>query len=237
MKVLWALALMTSRLALTILLACFVLTLRAETLSERCLWGGNNETTTYSLPSYPGMGSTLLAQAGGMRSSLPVQSMPNGIFDIPQANIPSIPSRGPVGSVGHPATSQNVYSTDNLPAGATVKFVRPLATSPDGVYAAANGRKPLVAWEVVAEGTPGAVAMAVRPQTVYRAVTESQCVFAPVVNTQTKEVRVVNPRTGRVVGRYFKTEDVPAWIVPIPILHREERTLYEAVSVEVATPL
>lgn len=226
---------MTSRITITILVACCVFSLRAETACERSLWGGNNETTTYSLPSYPGMGSTLLAQSTGMRSSLPVQSMPHGMIDIPQANIPSVSSRGPVGSVGHPATSPHAYSTDHLPAGTTIKFARPLASAPADSAPLTAGR--LGAWEIVPEGTPGAIPLAIRPQTVYRAVTDSRCVFAPVVETQTKEVRVVSPRTGRVVGRYTKTEDVPAWWLPVPIPHREVRTLYEAVSVEVGTPL
>lgn len=208
------------------------------------LFGGPNEAASYSVPSYPGMGTTLLAQARGGSDTIPVQSTPYGMIDVTQAQIPGMPTAaGKVGSVGHPATSPHALLMDHLPPDTVVKFVRPLSSENANensnvvMRAAPNitNNNRLTKWEIVPEGTPGAIPVAVRSETVLRPVTSTQCVFAPVVQTQQKEVRVVNPRTGRVVKTYMKNEDVVS--CPIPILHREELTTYEKITVPVATPI
>jgi hypothetical protein len=230
------------RLAFFPVLLCVlcVPTLVFADLSD-CIWGGNNEKTTYTPAFVPEMGGVTLAQysqpsmnLGAPQPAIPVQSTPQTrAMDIPQANIPTttLPS-GPVGSVGQPATYPGTVV--QAPPGAEIVYIMP--SSLPATVVCIDGTKAIPATEVkvVPAGTPGAMPAALKTVMVQRPKVEYHWTYAPIVDKKEVLVQEVNPRTGRVVRSYCQEEFERS---TLPWLHRREVVSYETVEAKVAVPV
>ncbi|MDR0392181.1 MAG: hypothetical protein LBH59_09765 [Planctomycetaceae bacterium] len=213
-----------------------------------CLWGGSNEETTYTTPfSQSGMP---LAQAnqppmniGAPVPSIPVQATPATRSTlVPQANIPTIsPITGNVGTIGQPATTITTnpqipsgYQTTTNTSGVEILYVLPSGVVDSDICIDGNPSIPAVAVSVVAAGTPGAIPVTVKNVTAYRRRVEYKMKFAPMKQNTETLVRVIDPRTRRVVRTYCRTDE--RQVTHLPILHWQEVVGYEAVTVKMATP-
>ena len=206
------------------------------------LWGGSNEATAYTAPYYPGKGGVSLANVpsppmnlGAPDNGIPVQATPTTRpLLLQQANIPTltVPS-GPVGAVGQPATSPAETATlPNLPAGSELMYIMPPREIPPELCSPKG--TPAVAVQVVPPTTPGAIPVAVRSMTVTRPKVGYEWTYAPITESTETLVKVVDPRTGRIVRTYCETGERQS-MLPWP--HRKEVVTYEQVTVQVATPL
>ena len=205
-------------------------------------WGGGNQATAYTAPYYPGKGGVSLANVpsppmnlGAPDGGIPVQATPTTQSQlVQQANIPTItvPS-GPVGTVGQPATSPLATTTlSSLPPGSELMYILPPKEIPPE-HRLSKGT-PAVAVQVVPPTTPGAIPVAVKTMTVTRPKVDYEWTYAPIDESTETLVKVVDPRTGRVLRTYSET-DKHRSLLPWP--HRKEVITYEQVSVQVATPL
>jgi hypothetical protein len=204
-----------------------------------CLWGGSNEETTYSPTFVPGLSGISLAQyqspLGAPQPAIPIQATPaTRAMDIPQANIPTITiPAGPVGSVGQPATFSGAVA--QAPPGTQIVYVMPTAL-PGKAVICVDGTKTIPATEakVVSATTPGAIPVALRTVMVRRPKVEYHWTYAPVETKMETLVKVVDPRSGRVVRTYCQTD---AERTHLPWLHRREVITYEMVEAKVAIPV
>ncbi|MDR2642100.1 MAG: hypothetical protein LBC74_04835 [Planctomycetaceae bacterium] len=216
-----------------------------------CLWGGSNEETAYSTPFV--QSGTSLAQAnqpplniGAPLPSIPVQATPaTRATLVPQSNIPTIsPITGNVGTIGQPATgiipttpiqAGSQISTANN-AGVEILYVLPSgSTSSPDICIEGEHSSPMVATTVVAAGTPGAIPVAVKTITAYRPRVEYRLKFAPIKQKTETLVRVIDPRTKRVVKTYCEKGEQQ--ITTLPVLHWEEVVFHETVTVKMGTPI
>ncbi|MGL4594369.1 MAG: hypothetical protein ACRCUY_06530 [Thermoguttaceae bacterium] len=217
-----------------------------------CIWGGKNESTTYTSPYLPALDHTKMAQApsasmnlGSPPPALPIQANPgNQAMTVSQTNVPfvTIPS-GPVGSVGHPATNTNggvgITTGSNTQGiqtspGTEIVYVLPPASNETDRCIDGTSHKSATATKVVAPGTPGAIPVAVRTMTVMRPKVEQHLTYDFVDHSQEKRVNVVDPRTGKVVRSYCRNYESYSFL---PWPHLREKVTYEAVSVKVAEPI
>jgi len=206
------------------------------------LWGGGNGATAYTAPYFPGAGRSNLADAqappmnlGAPGTGIPVQATPTTQplivqqSAIPTLNVPT----GPVGAVGQPATSVAATATlANLPPGSELMYILPPKEIPSELCSQKG--TPAVATQVVAPTTPGAIPVAVRQMTVTKPKVDYEWTYAPIRETTETLVKVVDPKTGRVLRTYC-TSDERRSTLPWP--HRKEIITYEQVTVQVATPL
>jgi len=207
-----------------------------------CIWGGMNEETTYSPAYMPGMGGITLVQyqqpqmnLGAPQPAIPVQAAPGTrAVDIPQAHIPTITiPTGPVGSIGQPATAPGMIP--QAPPGAEIVYILP-STQLAKAEICLDGEKTIPATEakIVPASTPGAIPVALKTVTVRRPKVEYHWTYAPIVNKTERLVKVVDPRTGRVVRTYCE-EDSDRSV--LPWLHRREVITYETVEAKIAVPV
>ena len=207
-----------------------------------CLWGGSNEETTYAPTFVPGMGEITLAQyqvpttnLGAPQPAIPVQATSGTrAMDVPQANIPTVTiPAGPVGSVGQPATFPGVVA--QTPPGAEIVYVMPSSLPGKGVICI-DGTKNIPATEakVVAATTPGAIPVALKTVQVRRPKVEYHWTYAPVETKTDTLVKVVDPRTGRIVRTFCQTDTERTHL---PWLHRREVISYETVEAKVGVPV
>jgi len=207
-----------------------------------CLWGGSNEETTYAPTFVPGMGGITLAQyqapttnLGAPQPAIPVQAAPGTrAMDVPQANIPTITiPTGPVGSVGQPATFPCAVA--QVPPGTEIVYVMPSSLPSKGVVCL-DGKKAIPATEakVVSATTPGAIPVALKTVQVRRPKVEYYWTYAPIETKTETTVKVVDPRTGRVVRTYCETDTEQTCL---PWLHRKEVVSYETVEAKVGIPV
>ena len=220
-------------------LVCVSLPIFGDT--SDCLWGGQNEETSYS-PSYiSGMGGVTLAQyqvptnLGAPQPGIPVQATPNTqAVNVPQANIPTITLPvGTVGSVGQPATLYG--DAPQAPPGAEIVYILP-SSLPSQAEICVDGIKTIPAMEVkvVPAHTPGAIPVALKTVTVRRPKVQYHWTYSPIVNRTETLVQVVDPRSGRVV-RTFCQEDEDRSL--LPWIHRREVITYETVEAKIAVPV
>jgi hypothetical protein len=224
-----------------------------------CFWGGSNEETSYT-PSYvPGMGGVSLSQPPQppinfgapppsqqtvgqatfpANQTIPVQATPHTqATSVPQAAIPTITvPAGPVGSVGQPATQPaiaNPPQLPQLPSGTEILYVMPGAPSKEECLDGVRGISATAA-NVVPPGTPGAIPVAVKTISVLKPKIEYHWTFSPIQTKTETLVKVVHPRTGKVIRTYCQTgEETSA----LPYLHRKEVVSYETVTAKVGTPV
>lgn len=212
-----------------------------------CLWGGPNESTEYTRPYVAGMGGVTLTPApspgmnlGAPQPGIPVQATPNTqALTVPQATIPTITSpNGPVGTVGQPATlpqaTQPQASPIQAPPGTEIVYVLPSQSPPQEECLDGVKRTPAIASTIVAAGTPGAIPVAVKTVSVIRPKKEYQWSFSPIRTKTETLVRVVDPRTGRVVKTYCKTDEDRS---SLPLPHFKEVIKYETVQAKVGVPV
>ncbi len=209
-----------------------------------CLWGGRNEATYYTTPYTPGMGNVTLpvANAPGMNLGAPDPAIPvqgtasTQPINVQQANVPTIPTiqvpTGPVGSVGQPATGRAATVLPNLPPGTELMYVMPPTDIPPEQCSPKGN--PAVATQVVDPTTPGAIPVAVRNMVVTRPKVERRWTYGTIKETTETLVKVVDPRTGKVVRTYCETDERES---TLPWPHLKEEITYEQVTVAVATPL
>jgi hypothetical protein len=211
-----------------------------------CLWGGSNEETGYTTPYVPGMGGVTLAQLPappinlgapppGQQTTLPVQAMPNTqALSVPQSTIPTITvPTGPVGAVGRPATQPASANLPQLPLGTEIVYVLPSETVQEECINGVPGT-PAAAAKVVPADTPGAIPVAIKTVNVLQPKVEYRWTYSPVRTKTETLVKVVHPRTGKVVRTYCQTDEEKS---VLPWLHREEVVSYETVTAKVGTPI
>jgi hypothetical protein len=211
-----------------------------------CLWGGSNEETGYTTPYVPGMGGVTLAQLPpppinlgapppGQQTTLPVQAMSNTqALSVPQATIPTITvPTGPVGAVGQPATQPAVVNLPQLPPGTEIVYVLPGEVVQEECINGVPGT-PAAAAKVVPAGTPGAVPVAVKTVNVLKPKVEYRWTYSPIRTKTETLVKVVHPKTGKVVRTYCQTDEEKS---TLPWLHREEVISYETVTAKVGMPV
>ena len=206
-----------------------------------CLWGGSNEETAYSPTYLPGMGGIALTQfsqpmnLGAPQPGIPVQATPGTqAVNVPQANIPTITiPTGPVGSPGQPATFQGTLAA--IPPGTEIVYILP-SSLPSQAVICVDGTKTIPATEtkVVPATTPGAMPVALKTVTVRRPKVEYKWTYSPIETKTETLVKVVNPKTGRVVRTYCQEESERSML---PWLHRREVVSYETVEAKVAVPV
>lgn len=212
-----------------------------------CLWGGSNEETAYTRPYVPGMGGVTLEQVakpdmnlGAPQPAIPVQATPQTQATwVPQATIPTITSpAGPVGTVGQPVTQPvlpgNTESLPQAPPGTEIVYVLPSQAESSEECRDGVKRTPAVASKVVPPGTPGAVPVAVKTVTVVRPKVEYEWSFSPIRSKTDTLVKVVDPRTGRVVRTFCRTDENKS---SVPWPHRKEIVKYETVTAKVGVPV
>ncbi|MDR0705058.1 MAG: hypothetical protein LBF88_08720 [Planctomycetaceae bacterium] len=214
-----------------------------------CLWGGSNEETTYT-PSYvPGMGGITLSPPSQppinygapppgqqtMNQIIPVQATPNTqAIPVQQATIPTITvPAGAVGSVGRPATQPNVVNLPQLPPGTEVMYVIPGVPAEEECLDGVRGI-PATAANVVPPGTPGAIPVAIKTVSVLKPKVEYHWTYSPIQTKTETLVKVVHPRTGKVIRTYCQTDEKKS---TLPWLHRKEVVSYETVTAKVGTPV
>jgi hypothetical protein len=218
-----------------------------------CLWGGSNEETTYT-PSYvPGMGGVTLSQPPqppinfgapppgqpvtnqAANQIIPVQATSNTqAIQVPQATIPTITvPAGPVGSVGRPATQPSVANLPQLPPGTEIMYVIPGVSAEEECLDGVRGI-PATAANVVPPETPGAIPVAVKTIPVLKPKVEYHWTYSPIQTKTETLVKVVHPRTGKVIRTYCQTNEKTS---TLPWLHRKEVVSYETVTAKVGTPI
>ena len=199
------------------------------------IWGGSNQTTTYSHGFVPALHQPAQMNLGAPPPAIPVQAThATQAIDVPQASIPTITiPAGPVGSVGRPATFPAMMP--QAPPGAEIVFVLP-ASNPANTVINIDGQQGVPATEarVVPPHTPGAVPVILKTVTVQQPRVEYQWTYAPIVSRTETVVNVVCPRTHRIV-QTFTHEDTASTL--LPWLHRREVITYETVEVRVAVPV
>ncbi|MDR1483425.1 MAG: hypothetical protein LBT09_01230 [Planctomycetaceae bacterium] len=214
-----------------------------------CLWGGANEETAYTVPFV--QSGTSLAQTkqppmniGAPVPAIPVQATPaTRVTLVPQANIPTVsPITGNVGAIGQPATgiintpqTQITQQTTNNTTGVEILYVIPSESNASEICIEGERGSPAIAATVVAAGTPGAIPVAIKTVTAYRPRVEYKLRFAPMTQKTDTLVRVIDPRTKRVVRTYCRTDERK--ITNLPVVHWKEITAYEAVTVKIGTPV
>lgn len=212
-----------------------------------CFWGGSNEETAYTRSYVPGMGGVTLEQVskpnmnlGAPQPAIPVQATPQTqAISVPQATIPTIMSQtGPVGTVGQPVTQPvlqgGAANLPQAPPGTEIMYVLPSQGDVSEECHDGVKRTPAVAAKVVPPGTPGAVPVAVKTITVIRPKVEHEWSFSPIRNKTETLVKVVDPRTGRVVRTFCRTDENKS---SIPWPHRKETVKYETVTAKVGVPV
>jgi hypothetical protein len=189
--------------------------------------------------------------------AIPVQATPASRATlVPQPNVPTIsPITGSVGTIGQPATGTSTISSiptaipappfssssgsAQLNAQTTSRtellYVIPPSETGEEQCIQGERRHAAFASTVVAPGTPGAVPVAIQNVTVYKPVVERQLRFAPLRKRTETLVRVVNPRTGRVVRTYCQMDE--RQVTSFPVLHTEEVIRYEPTTVKIGTPI
>ncbi|MDR1269102.1 MAG: hypothetical protein LBK82_06230 [Planctomycetaceae bacterium] len=219
-----------------------------------CFWGGSNEETSYT-PSYlPGMGGVTLSQPPQqppinfgapppgqqtmnqtINQNIPVQATTNTQATlVPQATIPTITvPAGPVGSVGHPATQSGVANLPPVPPGTEIVYVMPGTPAQEECLDGVRGI-PATAANVVPPGTPGAIPVAVKTISVLKPKIEYHWTFSPIQTKTETLVKVVHPRTGKIIRTYCQTEEETS---TLPCLHRKEVISYETVTAKIGTPV
>ncbi|MDR0520420.1 MAG: hypothetical protein LBH00_01055 [Planctomycetaceae bacterium] len=211
-----------------------------------CLWGGRNEETAYSANYLSGSGRTTLPppvspsmNLGAPPSGIAVQATPNTQgTTVPQANIPTITvPTGPVGSVGRPATEGTAPQTPlpQAPPGTEIVYVLPPPQAPEAVCLDGVRSIPAAETKVVPPDTPGAIPVALKTVMVRRPITQLHWTYAPIVHREEQLVNVVNPRTGKVVRSFCRTEETAA--TSLPWLHLREVVTYETVEAKIGTPV
>jgi hypothetical protein len=211
-----------------------------------CFWGGSNEETDYTAPYLRGMGGVTLSQLPtpplnlgapptGQQTALPVQATPNTQTTlVPQATIPTITvPAGPVGTVGRPATQPENLNPQQLPPGTEIIYVIPGKQADEECIAGFQGT-PLNAAKVVPAGTPGAIPVTIRTTNVIKQKIEYRWTYSPIRTKTETLVKVVNPRTGKVVRSFCQTDEEKS---ALPWLHREEVVSYETVPAKIGTPV
>ncbi|MDR2346333.1 MAG: hypothetical protein LBE18_09730 [Planctomycetaceae bacterium] len=230
------------------LLFFFCIVCFADNLGD-CLWGGSNEETSYTT-RYFQSGQTIAQvnqppmNIGAPVPSIPVQAAPSTRSTlIPQANIPTIsPVTGNVGSVGQPATgtvttspNQPNYMRSSNSTGVEIVYVIPSQNSASDIFIDGKYTRRASAVTVVAAGTPGAIPVAVKTVTAYKPRIDYKLKFAPIKQKTETLVNVINPRTKRIVRRYYETGEKQ--ITALPVLHCEEKIVYETITARVGTPI
>jgi hypothetical protein len=224
-----------------------------------CLWGGSNEETSYTPSYFPGIGGVTLSQPPqppinfgapsptqqmvaqttnqATNQIIPVQATPNTQATlVPQATIPTITvPTGAVGSVGHPATQPVIASTNlpQLPPGTEIMYVVPGTPSKEECLDGVRGISATAA-NVVPPGTPGAIPVAVKTVSVLKPKIKYHWTFSPIQTKTETLVKVVHPRTGKVIRTYCQTDEETS---TLPCLHRKEVVSYETVTAKVGTPV
>jgi hypothetical protein len=221
-----------------------------------CLWGGSNEETAYTTPFI--QSGTTLTQAnrppmniGAPVPSIQVQATPSTRDTIvPQANIPTIsPITGAVGSIGQPASgvitshpSQLNYQGTNRTIGnvgdsrTEILYVIPSdAKSSAEVYIDGNLNQAAALSNVVPPGTPGAIPVQLKTVTAYKPRIEYKLRLSPIKQKKETLVNVVDPRTRRIVKKYYQTHEQQ--ITNLPVLHWEEIINYETITVKIGIPI
>jgi len=172
---------------------------------------------------------------GAPQPAIPVQATPGTrALEVPQANLPTITiPTGPVGSVGQPATFPGAMPQAS--PGAEIVYILP-SSQPSQAVICVDGQKTIPATEakVVSANTPGAIPVALKTVTVRRPKVEYHWTYAPVVNKTETLVKVVDPRTGRVIRTYCQEDSEQT---RLPWLHRREVITYETVEAKVAVPV
>lgn len=211
-----------------------------------CFWGGSNEQTTYTAPYVRGTGNVTLAQVpqpqmnlGAPQPAIPIQSSPGSYsMTVPQASIPTITvPTGPVGSVGMPATQPMQTAASGLPQlppGTEIVYVLPPENRGKEECIDGTPGTPAVASKVVPPGTPGAIPVAIREVTVRRPKVERRLTYSPITTKTETLVKVVDPRTGRIVRTFCKNDEEKS---SLPWPHVKETVTYETVTVKVGTPV
>ena len=213
-----------------------------------CFWGGTNETTGYSPPYTGALNNQPLANVvqppmnlGTPPGTIPVQATMNSqSLDVRQASIPTITvPAGPVGSVGRPATSwasdaSGLAGVVSLPPGSELLYVLPPTKAPEKECIGGTPTQSAVAVQVVPAGTPGAIPVIAKTMTVTKPKTEYRFTYSPVKEKTNTLVNVVDPRTGRVVRTYCRTDEKKTFL---PYPHQKEVTTYETVQTKVVVPL
>ncbi|GHT36537.1 hypothetical protein FACS189427_08330 [Planctomycetales bacterium] len=214
-----------------------------------CLWGGQNEETSYTVPFVNGLNGRGLSQntsnmnLGAPPAGIPVQATPQtqaGV--IPQTTVPVVSAQssftnGGIGTVGQPATVQtNVISAagQQLPPGTEIIYVRQVQIPADKECQNGVQRTSAVETEIVPANTPGAIPVALRTMTVTVPKVERRWSYSPIKQKTEKLVEVVNPRTGKVVKTYCDEEEHRSIL---PWLHLKESITYETVEAKVAVPV
>jgi hypothetical protein len=220
-----------------------------------CLWGGSNEETAYTVPFV--QSGTTLTQAnrppmniGAPAPSIPIQATPSTRATIvPQANVPTVsPVTGSVGSVGQPATSvitsqpvQFNYQGSSRTAGnvsesgVEILYVIPSDNKASEVYIDGDLNRAAALSNVVPSGTPGAIPVQVKTVTAYKPRLSYKLRFTPIIQKKETLVNVFDPRTKRIIKRYYQTQEQQ--ITNAPILHWEEIIDYESVTVKMGIPI
>ena len=172
---------------------------------------------------------------GSPQPAIPVQATSQTQpVNVPQANIPTITiPAGLVGSVGQPATFPGAVA--QVPPGTEIVYIMP-SSLPSQTVICVDGTKTVPAAEakVVPANTPGAVPVALKTVMVQRPKTEYHWTYAPVVSKTETLVKVVDPRSGRVVRTYCKADSERTML---PWLHRREVITYETVEAKVGVPV
>ena len=225
-----------------ILIGYFFSPLDAQAAICDFLWGGRNEATAYTAPYLPGMGRPTLANVqsppmnlGAPNTGIPVQATTTTQpLVVQQSTIPTINvPTGPVGAVGQPATSASTTAAlANLPPGAELMYILPPKEIPPELCSQKG--TPAIAAQVVPPTTPGAIPVAVRQMTVTKPKVDYEWTYAPIRETTETLVKVVDPKTGRVLRTYCDSTERRS---TLPWPHRKEVITYEQVTVQVATPL
>lgn len=207
-----------------------------------CLWGGSNEETSYAPVYMPVMGGVTLAQyqpspanLGAPSPAIPIQATPGTqAINVLQANIPTITiPAGPVGSVGQPATFSGIVP--HAPPGTEIVYIMP-ASLPSNAVICVDGVTTIPATEskIVPANTPGAIPVALKTVVVRRPKVEYYWTYAPIETKTDTLVKVVDPRSGRVVRTYCQTDSEHT---VLPWLHRREVVTYETVEAKVGVPV
>jgi hypothetical protein len=175
---------------------------------------------------------------------IPVQATPNTQATlVRQATIPTITvPAGAVGSVGQPATQPviaNINTNTNntnlpqLPAGTEIMYVIPGSPSKEECLDGVRGISATAA-NVVPPNTPGAIPVAVKTIDVLKPNVKYHWTFSPIQTKTETLVKVVHPRTGKVIRTYCQTDEKTS---ALPYLHRKEVVSYETVRAKVGTPV
>jgi hypothetical protein len=194
------------------------------------------------------MGGVSLAQAapppmnlGAPPPAIPVQQTPGSwtspgtqAVNVPQSAIPTITvPAGPVGSVGLPAMNPAPQPLLNIPDKEII-YVLPSGEKNEELCVDGKPGISATAAKIVPAGTPGAVPVAVRTVNVVRPKVDYHWSYSPIHSQTSTLVKVVNPRTGKVVKQYCKEDEKKS---SLPWLHRKETVTYETVAVKVAEPV